>query len=117
MKSLVELEELREQAQKKLQVRNSSGKPKIIVRMDDCGIYAGARKTLKQILAEVKQRDLDVIVTQTECSGQCDHEPVVAVKLPEEPKITYGDVTAKKVEQIIVEHLVEGNIVKELELK
>ncbi|MCK8816044.1 (2Fe-2S) ferredoxin domain-containing protein [Natroniella sulfidigena] len=116
MKSLAELTELKEQAEKKLRVRKSSGKPQIIVGMDDCGIDAGAREILKKFLAEVNQRDLDVIVTQTECSGQCDQEPVVTVQLPEESKVTYGNVTAEKLEQIIEEHIVNGNILEDLKL-
>ncbi|MCK8827009.1 (2Fe-2S) ferredoxin domain-containing protein [Natroniella acetigena] len=114
MKSLEELKELRERFQKDLRVRKASDKPKVIVGMDSCGIDAGAREILKKALTEISQRDLDVVVTQTACIGECDNEPTVTVDLPNEPKIVYGDVTVDKVEKIIVDHVVEGNIVKDL---
>jgi len=114
MKSLAELKQLREKLQQEMSARNSEGKPKIIVGMGTCGIAAGAREVLQAIINEIERRNLDVIITQTGCIGMCEKEPLVDVQLPGQARITYGKVTAKDVERIIVEHVINGNIVTDL---
>ncbi|GAB6100024.1 hypothetical protein JCM16358_19030 [Halanaerocella petrolearia] len=114
MKSLDELRELREQAQKDVQARDTANKPKVIVGMGTCGIAAGARKVMKAIVNEINKRELDVTVTQTGCIGMCEKEPLVDVKLPGQDRITYGPVKVDDVQKIIVNHVVNGNVVKDL---
>jgi NADP-reducing hydrogenase subunit HndB len=82
--------------------------------MGTCGIAAGARKVLNSIMEEVNEKDLDIVITQTGCIGMCEKEPLIDVKMPNEPRITYGLVTAENVKEIISEHIVKGNIVESL---
>ncbi|NLM69766.1 MAG: (2Fe-2S) ferredoxin domain-containing protein [Firmicutes bacterium] len=114
MKSLEELRKLRAELEKELAARNSEGKPKIIIGMGTCGIAAGAREILQAVLQELEKRNLDVITTQTGCIGMCEQEPLLDVELPGKERITYGKVTPKDVERIIVEHVVNGNVVEDL---
>ncbi len=114
MKSLEELRKLREDLQKEMSTRKSEGKPKIIIGMGTCGIAAGARNILKAVLEEIEKRNLDVITTQTGCIGMCEKEPLLDVQLPNKERITYGKVTEKDVERIILEHVINGNVVEDL---
>ncbi len=114
MKSLAELNELRDKVQKEMQKRDGGTKPTLIVGMGTCGIAAGAREILQTALKEVEKRDLDVRVTQTGCIGMCEKEPLLDVKMPNKERITYGNLEPKDVKQIIVEHVINGNIVKDL---
>ena len=75
---------------------------------------AGAREILQAVLQELEKRNLDVITTQTGCIGMCEQEPLLDVELPGKERITYGKVTPKDVERIIVEHVVNGNVVEDL---
>lgn len=114
MKSLKELRDLREKLKKDVGTRTDKGKPKIIIGMGTCGIAAGAREILKEVMKEVKKRDIDITVTQTGCIGMCEKEPLLDVKLPGEERITYGNLEPSDVSKIIVEHVINGNIVKDL---
>jgi len=114
VKSLEELRELRAELEKEISARNSEGKPKIIIGMGTCGIAAGARDILQAVTQELRKRNLDVITTQTGCIGMCEQEPLMDVQLPGQDRITYGKITAKDVERIVVEHLINGNVVAEL---
>ena len=114
MKSLEELRELRAELEKEISARNSEGKPKIIIGMGTCGIAAGARDILQAVAGEVRKRNLDVTTTQTGCIGMCEQEPLIDVQLPGQDRITYGRVTTKDVERIIVEHVINGHVVEEL---
>ena len=50
IKSLEDLKKMREEAQRKQELKSASGKTEIIVGMGTVGIAAGARETLKAIL-------------------------------------------------------------------
>ena len=100
--------------EKEISARNSEGKPKIIIGMGTCGIAAGARDILQAVSQEVRKRNLDVITTQTGCIGMCEQEPLIDIQLPGQDRITYGRVTAKDVERIVVEHVINGHVVEGL---
>jgi len=114
VKSLDELKDLREKAQKDIQNRETGDKAEVIVGMGTCGIAAGARDILQEIMKEIDKRDLDVIVSQTGCIGMCEKEPLVDVKLPGEDRVTYGEVETSDASKIISSHVVNGSVVDDL---
>ena len=112
MKSVKELRKLRKKAEKELRTRNNTNKPKIVVGMGTCGIAAGAREIMKEIMKIVKNNDLDILVSQTGCIGMCDKEPLIDVRLPGEPRIIYGNLETKDISEIINKHVLNGEVVK-----
>ena len=114
LKTIEDLKRLRQQVQFETRVRNESSK-QIIVGMGTCGIAAGARNVMSAILDEIAKRKLeDITVRQTGCIGMCEKEVLVDIVLPGQPRITYGRVTTADIPKIIVEHLINGHIVKEM---
>lgn len=43
----------------------------------------------------------------------CQYEPIVEVFVPGKEKVTYVNMSADKVAQIVSEHIVNGNVVTE----
>lgn len=114
MKTREELQALREKAKASLAVRESPQGARVIIAMGTCGIAAGARDVLKALLEELATRGLSQItVSQTGCKGLCDREPIVEVRAPGMPAVTYGRVTPQAMRRIVAEHLVNGQIVAE----
>ena len=115
MKSLAELQAIRDRAKMAVNVReNSEAKTRVLVGMATCGIAAGARPVLTTISDEVNKRELhDVLVTQTGCIGICQFEPVVEVFEAGKDKVTYVKMTADKVAKVVEEHLKGGKPVAE----
>ncbi len=115
MKSLAELNAIREKAKSTMTVRDDNTELKrIVVGMATCGIAAGARPVLNAFVDEVARRKLDgVRVSQTGCIGMCQYEPIVEVFIPGEEKVTYVKMTADKVAKVVNDHIVNGNIVEE----
>jgi NADP-reducing hydrogenase subunit HndB len=112
LKSLEELQKLRQQLQGEIKARTETGTT-ITVGMGTSGIAAGARETMRAILAELDARGIDAHVTTVGSIGMCSREPLVDIQQGDEPRITYGDVTPDKVSRLIEEHLVKGNVVEE----
>ncbi|MEG1527846.1 MAG: (2Fe-2S) ferredoxin domain-containing protein [Clostridia bacterium] len=116
MKSLQELNAIKEKVLNMGLNRQNVGEEttRVVVGMATCGIAAGARPVLNELIAEVAKRNLkNVIVSQTGCIGMCKYEPIVEVFMPNKEKVTYVLVTPEKVARIVTEHLVNGNPVKE----
>lgn len=114
IKSLEELKKIRDEAQKTTKIREGIEGTKIIVGMGTCGISAGAREVMSAVLDELNKRNIDdVAVTQTGCIGFCKYEPLMDVIKPGEEKVTYVNLTPEKARKIVVEHIVNGRVVKE----
>ena len=115
MKSLAELQALRDSAKEKMGIR--SDKPnntRVVVGMATCGIAAGARPVLAAFADEIAKRGLqNVTVAQTGCIGICQYEPVVEVFAPGKEKVTYVKMTPEKAVRVVVDHLVNGSVVSE----
>ncbi|MFN2302796.1 MAG: (2Fe-2S) ferredoxin domain-containing protein [Anaerolineales bacterium] len=118
VKSLADLKKIREEALKKQQLKETSGKTEVIVGMGTVGIAAGARETLKTILDIIERDNLnDIIVRQTGNIGLDSFEPIVQIILPGQEKVTYGKVTPEMASRIMKEHVLEGNIVEEYRIE
>ena len=115
MKSLAELQAIREKMQKQMEVRdNGEENIRVVVGMATCGIAAGARPVLAAFLEEIEERQLkNITVAQTGCIGVCRLEPIVEVYVPGEEKVTYVKLTPDMVPKIVSEHLVNHRVVSE----
>ena len=115
MKSLAELQAIKNKMADRVSVRTSSGSTRIVVGMATCGIAAGARPVLNAFVEGISEAGLssDVIVTQTGCIGICQYEPVVEVFEQGREKTTYVKMTAEKAKEVIEKHIKGGTPVTE----
>ena len=115
MKSLAELQALRDKMKNDMGIRHDdSGNIRVVVGMATCGIAAGARPVLQAFTEEVSKRGLaNVTIAQTGCIGICQYEPVVEVFEPGKEKVTYVKMNPERAAKVVADHLVNGNVVTE----
>ncbi|MFR1110834.1 MAG: (2Fe-2S) ferredoxin domain-containing protein, partial [Anaerotruncus colihominis] len=115
MKSLAELQALRDKVKSNMGIRaDDSGNTRVVVGMATCGIAAGARPVLAAFTDEVARRGVsNVTIAQTGCIGICQYEPVVEVFEPGREKVTYVKMTPEKAARVVAEHLINGKPVAE----
>ncbi len=115
MKSLAELQAIKEKMRDKVILRGGVNSVRVVVGMATCGIAAGARPVLNALVEGVNKEGLTekVTVSQTGCIGICQLEPIVEVFEPGKEKITYVKMTPEKAARVIEEHLKNGNVVNE----
>ena len=112
-----DLEKISQRVRKTVNLREGAGKAKITVHMGTCGIAAGARKIMNILMEEVENQGLDeVILTNSGCAGLCSREPMMTVELKDETPVKYVDLTPEKVQKILTEHVLGGNVVHEYAL-
>ena len=116
MKSLAELEAIRQRTLERINLRreDESENIRVVVGMATCGIAAGARPVMMEFMNEINKRSLkEVTVSQTGCIGMCRLEPMVDVIVPGQEKVTYVHMTPEKVGRVVAEHIVNGRPVEE----
>ena len=107
MKSLAELQAIKEKMKNKIVLREGSGDIRVVVGMATCGIAAGARPVLNTFVEEVNNENLadKVTVSQTGCVGYCQLEPIVEIYEAGKDKVTYIHMTAEKAKEVVAKHL------------
>jgi len=115
MKTLAELQAIRDRMKDKVALREGTNDTRIVVGMATCGIAAGARPVLNTFVEQVETAGLtgDVTVTQTGCIGICQYEPVVEVYKAGEEKVTYVKMNADKAKEVFEKHIKGGKPVAE----
>ena len=115
MKSLAELQEIKEKMKNKIVLREGSSDIRVVVGMATCGIAAGARPVLNAFVEAVNNENLTdkVTVSQTGCVGYCQLEPIVEIYEAGKDKVTYIHMTADKAKEVVEKHLKGGVIVNE----
>lgn len=116
MKTLQELQEIRDRMKSKIANREQADTDdiQIVVGMATCGIAAGARAVIGAISKEIETKCLDhVKVSQTGCMGICAYEPIVEVFVPGKEKVTYVHMDEKKVDNVINTHIIKGDVIEE----
>ncbi len=115
MKTLAELQAIRDRMKDSVTLRSGSGSIRAVVGMATCGIAAGARPVLAALVEEVNKLGLTqkVTVTQTGCIGICRYEPIIEVYEADKEKVTYVKMTAEKARRVAEEHLQGGKVVEE----
>ncbi len=115
MKSLAELQAIKERMKDKIVLREGASDVRVVVGMATCGIAAGARPVLNTFVEAVAAEGLSekVRVSQTGCIGLCQLEPIVEIYEAGKDKITYIKMTPEKAKEVVENHLKGGKVVTE----
>ena len=117
MKSIKDLEAIRQRTLDDINLRNDHRSIRVVVGMGTCGISAGARPVMMEFVEEIKRRGVqDAMVTQTGCIGLCQYEPIVEVFEPGKEKVTYVKMDPEKAVEVVDKHLCKGFVVSKYTL-
>lgn len=117
MKTLQDLQKLRDEAKKRVSMREGDARYRVIVGMATCGIAAGARPVLNALVEACAKEHYDCTVTQTGCIGMCTYEPIVEILDAAGKKTTYIHVDALKAVEILESHVKNGILLEAYSLK
>jgi len=108
--SAEELKKLRDRAQAQVSLRSGPREVQAVVHMGTCGIAAGARDVMAEMVNRLDEAGLDdVTLRQSGCIGLCDEEPMMTVTDRAGRNFLYVNLTREKVRRIVKEHLAGGS--------
>ena len=115
MKSLAELEKIKEKNRGAIILPECGNDIRIVVGMATCGIAAGARPVFDALEAGIKENALgkQVSLIQTGCVGVCQYEPVIEIYQAGKERVTYVKMTAEKAAKVLEQHIMGGKVVEE----
>jgi len=95
-------------AKKKWKDLEDNKEPIIYVGAASCGRAAGALEVLKGIDEFLAENKASARVIQVGCIGPCYLEPLIDIKLPGQPRVSYNNVNTKTLPIILKSHLLGG---------
>jgi NADP-reducing hydrogenase subunit HndB len=115
LKSIADLNRIREEARNMIDQRVEAGSPQSLIQirvaLATCGIAAGARPVMEFLIDELDKRGINATVTPTGCMGYCYAEPTVEVQIPGQEPVVYGFVDIKRADEIIEKYIKNGELV------
>jgi len=110
IKSPQELKSLRDKARSEIDMRTGQKEMRIVVHMGTCGIAAGARGVLEELVEEFGRSSVNnVTLLMSGCLGLCDREPMFTLTDKSGKEYCYGGLNKQKVREIVREHILGGN--------
>ncbi|MBU1023896.1 hypothetical protein KKB99_06405, partial [bacterium] len=106
------LEKRRKAAIEEWQKLDKNKKPVIIFGTGTCGTAAGALHTMKKVKCILADLKVDADIIEVGCIGPCYLEPLMDVKLPGKPRISFSNVNESKAEKILKKFFVDDEIPK-----
>jgi len=107
---MTSLDQRRDTALERWRAFEENALPMVLIGAGSCGLAAGAsdvRESVEKTLADLK---VEAKIVDVGCIGPCYLEPLMDVKLPGKPRVSYGNLTAKRATSILRSFLVDGKI-------
>jgi NADH:ubiquinone oxidoreductase subunit F (NADH-binding)/NAD-dependent dihydropyrimidine dehydrogenase PreA subunit/(2Fe-2S) ferredoxin len=104
------LSERIESARRDWEALQQNREPVIYVGAASCGRAAGAALLIAQTERFLKENKVQARIVQVGCIGPCYLEPLVDLKLPGMPRVSFNNVTPKSLTGILEAGLVEGKV-------
>ena len=109
------LNKRRKTAEKNWDKLQHSPRPVIYVGAGSCGRAAGATEVIEAIRGRLKEKKVAARVVEVGCIGPCYLEPLVDFQMPGQPRISYSNVTPKRVVKLL-DSFLAGNGVPSVHL-
>ncbi len=103
-------------AKSKWEKLNDSREPIVYIGAASCGRAAGALELKKGIKTFLDENKKSARIIEVGCIGPCYLEPLVDVKMPGQPRVSYNNVNAKMLGMILKSHFIDGVPHKKLAL-
>jgi NADP-reducing hydrogenase subunit HndB len=116
IKSLTDLQKLKDELSSGAKAKNENGnqksKVRIKVHMGTSGIASGAKEIYEFFSVELEKRNIDAVVIKTGDMGYCFAEPTIEVKKPGQKPLVFGNVDKLKADEIIEKYIKTGELVE-----
>ncbi|OPY62613.1 MAG: NADP-reducing hydrogenase subunit HndC [Syntrophorhabdaceae bacterium PtaU1.Bin034] len=104
------LRERIESAKQKWEELQTTDEPVVYIGAASCGKAAGAVQLVAQTERFLKENNVSARIVQVGCIGPCYLEPLVDIRLPGQPRVSYNNVTPKSLTPILQSSFIEKKV-------
>lgn len=105
---MTNFEAMKEKAVRKWQSLQQNQQPVIYIGSATCGQSAGALVLVDAVKKILKEKKIKAKIVEVGCVGPCYLEPLMDIAMPDEPRVSYSNVTPEKaaviIESVILNH-------------
>lgn len=99
-------------AEKKWSEFQNNRRPQIYIGAGSCGLAAGAAEVAKKIEEYLDDKNIAAEIVRVGCIGPCFLEPLVDIRMPGAPRISYSNITADNVLRLLTSFFEKGKVFK-----
>ena len=103
-------------AKSKWEKLNDNREPIVYIGAASCGRAAGALDLKEGVKTFLDENKKSARIIEVGCIGPCYLEPLVDIKMPGQPRVSYNNVNPKMLGMILKSHFVDGTPHKKLAL-
>ncbi|MRS05111.1 NADH-quinone oxidoreductase subunit F, partial [bacterium] len=103
-------------AKSKWEKLNDNKEPIVYIGAASCGRAAGALELKEGVKAFLDENKKTARIIEVGCIGPCYLEPLIDIKMPGRPRVSYNNVNAKMLGMILKSHFIDGVPHKKLAL-
>ncbi len=96
---------LRTWADEEYSRKHAPGVPRILLGLGTCGLAAGGGEVLAAVHEQLGANESGIEIASVGCIGACFREPLMDIERPGWPRISYGEVDAKRAQSLIQESM------------
>jgi NADH:ubiquinone oxidoreductase subunit F (NADH-binding) len=100
---------LRNRAQEEWEQLEHASQPVIYIGMGSCGIASGAGRIWERASEIIRQEKIEARLLKVGCIGPCYLEPLVDIRKPGLPRVSFNNVDEKRLEKLIPDYLLNGS--------
>lgn len=109
--TIEDLKRIREKTKRDISLREGGTTVQVTVHMGTCGIAAGAREVMNELLEEMTETDRqDIRVLNAGCMGMCSTEPNVTVEIKDQAPVVYQHMDRNRMRQVFKRHVLLGEV-------
>ena len=120
MKSIADINAIREQMKSKVLIRDNTkeGETHVFIGMGTIGLEKGAVEVFNAFVDEISSRCIkNVRISRVGALGTTESQPVAEIVLPGKAPVTYASLSVDKVKAIVDKHILGGEPVTEYIVK
>ncbi|MBP1749073.1 MAG: dehydrogenase (quinone) [Deltaproteobacteria bacterium] len=95
-------------AKSKWEKLNDNREPIVYIGAASCGRAAGALDLKEGVKTFLEENKKSARIIEVGCIGPCYLEPLVDIKMPGQPRVSYNNVNAKMLGMILKSHFIDG---------
>ena len=104
-----DLQSLRTRAQEAWDQLENASDPVIYIGMGSCGIASGAGRVWDRASKIIQEENITARLLKVGCIGPCYLEPLVDIRRPGLPRVSFNNVDEKRLEKLIPDYLINDH--------